>query len=281
MRDDFGLPNTEYWNQLCGSRAARKLGIVAEDPAGVGTFDSWFFDFYPYLRDDRFIPWSSLTGRTVLEIGLGYGSVSRRLSTSGAYVTGVDISPGPLYFARATSQAVGAVRASALRLPFADCSVDFIVSIGCLHHTGNLDQSIHECLRVLQPGGSLTMMVYNRYSYKKWIVSPRATLSAWISERRGTSSEGGNQARPRVSRFWDRNLDGEAPPFTEFVSKRHLLNQFAAASRVEVTTINVDNLTDLLPARLQRLRFDLVRTRLLDTWLSQKMGLDLYVKVVK
>jgi len=43
MSDNLSALNSEYWSQLCGSRASNKLGITAGDPAGIGKFDDWFF----------------------------------------------------------------------------------------------------------------------------------------------------------------------------------------------------------------------------------------------
>ena len=40
-----------------------------------------------------------------------------------------------------------------LECPLPDGSVDCVVSIGCFHHTGNLQRCIDETWRVLRPGG--------------------------------------------------------------------------------------------------------------------------------
>lgn len=281
MNEDVSLANSEYWNELCGSRAARKLGITAGDPQGVQTFDAWFFDFYPYIAGERFIPWGSLQESRVLEIGLGYGTVSRRLSGVSKHVISTDIAPNAVKFIRATAPEVSALTSSALQLPFADAVFNYVISLGCLHHTGDMEAAIRECMRVLRPGGRMVLMVYNRYSYKRWVVSPLDTWRSWRRERSGVPAAGGISAPQRVSWFWDRSPSDSAPPHTEFATRAQLLRVFDDVSHLEISTINIDNLTDLLPQRLQSVRLDQLRIRLLNSWLSRRLGLDLYVTVVR
>ena len=270
MQNDLQQKNSEYWSALCGSRAAKKIGLEAGDPGGVDKFDTWFFNFYPYLLGDQFIPWSSLRDNKVIEIGLGYGSVSRRLSTTNGQVVSVDVAPGAVNFARDTAKNCSPVRASALELPFPTDTFDLLVSLGCLHHTGNLANSLRECLRVVKPGGSLIVMVYNKFSYKRWIVSPLDTLKALLTERRGTFNNSGKSAPRRVSWFWDRSPTGSAPPHTEFASPAQIRHLLTDTTSVEITRINVDTVF-----------VDQFRNSLLNSWLSRRLGLDLYITVTK
>jgi len=168
-----------------------------------------------------------------------------------------------------------------LQLPFADGVFDYVITLGCLHHTGDMEAAIRECLRVLRPGGRMVLMVYNRYSYKRWIVSPLDTWKSWHRERGGDAIARKAPAPRRVSWFWDRSPSGSAPPHTEFATRRQLLQVFDDVEHTEISTINVDNLTDLLPQRLQSVRLDRLRIRLSNGWLSRRLGLDLYVTVVK
>jgi len=281
MIEEVSLANSKYWNELCGSRVARKLGITPGDPRGVRTFDTWFFDFYPYLDAERFIPWGSLHGSRALEIGLGYGTISRRLGDVSKHVVSLDIAPNAVTFVRDSAPKVSPLVGSALRLPFSNGVFDYVVTMGCLHHTGDMEAAIRECLRVLRPGGRMVLMVYNRYSYKRWIVSPLDTWKSWRRERGGDAVAQKRSAPRRVSWFWDRSPSGSAPPHTEFATRDQLLRAFGDVAHIEISTINVDNVTDLLPQRLQSTRLDAIRLRLLNTWLSRRLGLDLYVTVVK
>src|SRR5262249_1904877 len=75
-----------------------------------------------------------------------------------------------------------AVQGSALDMPFPDGSFDLVVSIGCFHHTGNLQRSLDETFRVLAPGGSAFVMVYNKFSIRQWLQWPGETLLAAVEE---------------------------------------------------------------------------------------------------
>ena len=112
-------------------------------------------------------------GSVVLDVGTGPGRVPRLIAA--AYPTveveGVDLSPEMI--ARATSTAnttstsnlrfqVGDVAA----LPFADNSVDLVVSTLSLHHWDDPAAGLNEIVRVLAPGG------------QAWIYDFRTALTA-------------------------------------------------------------------------------------------------------
>lgn len=277
MKQSLGQLNDTYWTYLCGSRAAKKLGIAPADPAGVFRFDGWFFDFYPYLNDSSYIPWDSVHGMDVLEIGLGYGSMSRRLAASSKSFIGCDISFGPVSFLHKTIQRGCAIQGSATSLPLRDQSFDLVVSIGCLHHTGALDESIDECMRVLRPRGTLIVMVYFAYSYKQWILAPFTTLKRMFAEQRNVFPMTNSRTKKRLAFFSDRDMVRKAPPHTEFVSRRQIEQVLSGAQSVRAEVTNIDNVGDLLPLSLQSTKIDRLRIALLRLSLLKKCGLDLYV----
>src|ERR1700733_13505498 len=88
--------NRKFWDQMCGTVAAKGLGLVDNDAVTLKKYDHWFFGFYPYL--EQFIPFRDLAGKDVLEIGLGYGSVSQRIAAAGGNLTGLDIARGPVHW---------------------------------------------------------------------------------------------------------------------------------------------------------------------------------------
>jgi ubiquinone/menaquinone biosynthesis C-methylase UbiE len=278
---EINSPNSEYWNELCGTRAASKLGIVPGRVSDAVIFDEWFFDYYPYLNNNTFIEWSSLSGLNVLEVGLGYGSVGRKLiANSGEYI-GVDISPGPVEFLRASASPLGnfkTLSASVLNLPFGDDEFDFVVSIGCIHHTGDLDAALGEIQRVLKPNGKFVLMAYYAYSYKRWITHPIATFRRLIAEARNHK----NFQTPNVGGWWyDRHLDGTAPPHTEFISKRQMMQKLSWAKDLDFWICNIDNLQDLMPVSKQKVSRDQLRIRLIKLGFGRRLGLDLYITGVK
>jgi SAM-dependent methyltransferase len=86
--------NAAFWDEACGSEFANIIGATGRDRGSIATFDRAFFANYPYL--DRYVRFDELRGRDVLEVGLGYGSVSHRLAERGANFTGLDIARGPV-----------------------------------------------------------------------------------------------------------------------------------------------------------------------------------------
>lgn len=112
-------------------------------------------------------------GSLVLDVGTGPGRVPRLIAAADptVEVEGVDLSPEMI--ARATSTA-NRTRTSNLRfrvgdvaaLPFADNSVDLVVSTLSLHHWDDPAASLNEIVRVLAPGG------------QAWIYDFRTALTA-------------------------------------------------------------------------------------------------------
>src|SRR5579862_4718273 len=121
--------NIAYWDELCGSRLARSLGISDASAESLDKFDHWYFDFYPYLLEE--IPVAEFAGRDVLEIGLGYGSLSQKIAQGGARYFGLDIAPGPVEMVRHRLHQTGlsgdVKQGSILDPPFPDDSFDRIV----------------------------------------------------------------------------------------------------------------------------------------------------------
>jgi SAM-dependent methyltransferase len=257
--------NSAFWNELCGTSLARSLGIADFSPASLERFDGYYFGLYPYLS--RYIGFRDLAGKDVLEIGLGYGTVAQRLAKEGARYTGLDISRGPVELAnlrlRMNRLPGRAIEGSILRAPFKDESFDAVVTIGCLHHTGNLALGINEVFRLLRPGGRALVMVYNALSYRRWLSWPRKTWQHWVGGRPTLASDEERAA-------YDAGEGGAAPEtvFTSISELRQLCGRFRAC---EIRKENA--------AREQLFRF-VPRPLLLPT-LGRLLGLDLYAQLTK
>ena len=61
------------------------------------------------------------------------------------------------------------VQGSVLELPFEAARFDYVFTIGCLHHTGDLPRAVREVERVLRPGGTAVVMLYNLHSYRRLV----------------------------------------------------------------------------------------------------------------
>jgi SAM-dependent methyltransferase len=265
--------NAAFWNEMCGTTAARQLGVTGPDTQSIARFDAWFFETYPYL--DRHIGFAELAGKDVLEVGLGYGSVSQRLAEAGARFTGLDIAAGPVNWVNHRLAQAGlpgrAVQGSILAPPFEAGSFDAVVAIGCYHHTGDLAGAIAETARLLRPGGRATVMVYNALSYKRWLTAPGDTFGYWRAAQAGEVAP--LPLRETGSRYsYDHDTSGQSAPETVLVSATHLARLLATHFR----TVSVER-ENAAAGRLQRL---LPRSVLVPT-LGRFMGLDLYARAVK
>lgn len=101
----------------------------------------------------------AVSGRalTVLDIGCGSGAMSRYLAQPGRVIIGLDVSGSELQ--EAAQRGPGPwVRADARQLPFADGSVDAVVSSLGLAVIHPLEAWLGEVQRVLKPGGLLAAL---------------------------------------------------------------------------------------------------------------------------
>lgn len=261
--------NIAFWDELCGTRSARDLGVVDNSPASLEKFDRWYLEFYPYLR--RHVPVHDIDGRKVLEVGLGYGTVATLLMAAGAEYHGLDIAAGPVEMARYRADLLNKTadirQGSILDCPFENESFDDVVAIGCLHHTGDLQKAIDSVHRLLKPGGRATIMVYHNHSYRQWCIKPFATLKDMIAP--AAEKDADIDAGARAA--YDRNQKGEAAPETDFVSPRRLRNLCRKFSRIDITPENIG--ADLLFKRVSRP----TALKYFGPWL----GLDLYCRLQK
>lgn len=239
-QDEIDARNAAFWDELCGSQLARELGITDNSPASLKKFDDWYFDFYPYLYDH--IPFAELKGKRVLEVGLGYGTVSQKIAESGAHYHGLDIAAGPVAMAAHRCEFVGAKDAvvqqgSILEPPFDDRSFDWVVAIGCLHHTGDLQGAIDQVYRLLKRGGDSMIMVYSAASYRQWMSAPVTTIKRLLADPNRYIER--KTSRENMRGAYDTSLEGEAAPQTEFVSKAELAHMCRDFGTCQITVENI------------------------------------------
>ena len=186
-----------------------------------------------------------VSGKKLLEIGLGQGSESEQLIRRGAVWSGLDV----------TSEAVERVRArlALFDLPFTDLQVgsataipasadqfDVVFSHGVLHHVPDIVTAQREIHRVLRPTGRLVVMLYARHSLN-YQVSIRllrraALLATWPVRNRIRSpmlrSHIANaQQEPlfnylRMKRFIHASTDGPLNPYAKVYDRKTVERDF-------------------------------------------------------
>ena len=210
-----------FWEEICGTVAFRRLGLKKITSDSLAIFDDWYFDHYPYLK--KHLPKNKLKDKSVLEIGLGFGSVGEYLALNSKEYTGVDLAQKPLKLMEERInfkqlKKAKVKNASAIDLPFPQDTFDFVVSLGCIHHTPSIHNSINEIHRVLKPGCEALIMIYAKHSITQllmplfYVVDVLKNGFSW------------NKMRSFRRFAYDSNLEGTGAPVTVFTSKRELEN---------------------------------------------------------
>lgn len=111
--------------------------------------------------------------KDVLEIGCGIGTDGLQFAKSGANYTGIDLSPQAVKTTKERFSLFGVKGkievANAEELPFEEESFDHVYSFGVIHHSPHTERIIEEIYRVLRPGGTICIMVYNKSSINYYI----------------------------------------------------------------------------------------------------------------
>jgi len=157
-----------YWTEH--TVAAKRFASARESER----FLEWRFEQYPLFREFTSL-WGEHDGDVLLDYGCGPGNdlTGYALYTAAERIVGFDVSPRALELARdrLALHRIDPGRVvlvegsdSTVGIPLADESVDFLQSLGVLHHTSEPEAIIAELFRVLRPGGRGVVMVYNRES---------------------------------------------------------------------------------------------------------------------
>jgi ubiquinone/menaquinone biosynthesis C-methylase UbiE len=156
----------DYWNHRIHDLE------MTDQPVGTKAFfddlDEYRFDKLHYLP--RLVDFSSFKEQRLLEVGCGIGTDLVRFAKGGARVTGVDLAQTAIDLA-GKNFALNGVTPEELRvadgeeLPYPDASFDVVYAHGVIQYTADPAKLIHECHRVLKPGGTAIFMVYNRVSW--------------------------------------------------------------------------------------------------------------------
>ena len=274
MGREINRANAEFWNELCGSNLARHLGITDHSEDSLRRFDEAYLDFYPYLLD--YIKLENMAGKRVLEIGLGYGTLGQQMVEAGADYTGMDIAIMPVkmmqHRLRMNRIPGTVIRGSVIDCPFKNDCFDFVISIGCFHHTGDVKSCIDVTYNMLKPGGKAIIMVYNQFSYRQWYQWPHETCLAFLRDI-GLLRKINSRSTVEQRKAYDASETGEAAPETVFSTIQQLRTMLKKYSQVK---FHKENCGDLV----LRNRHVISRNKLLSN-LGKILGLDIYFEAIK
>jgi 2-polyprenyl-3-methyl-5-hydroxy-6-metoxy-1,4-benzoquinol methylase len=246
------------------------------------------------LDEERF---DRFRGKRVLEVGCGVGTDGAQFARSGADYTGINVDSGSAALARERFGLEGLrgniLQMNAESMTFADRSFDHVYSFGVIHHSPNTQAIIHEMFRVLRPGGTITVMVYNKSSINYWfeIMFMRKIFRLALLPRGSPSFLGrllgldeGKLRRHREiflnesmthERWVSINTDGPDCPLAKVYTAREASEMFSTAGFREITTYARYFQTDHYGYSGRILPLTLVR------FLGRVAGWHRYIKAVK
>src|SRR5690349_19445191 len=197
--DNTGMDNTafqdtsisrvnEYWN-------ARPCNI-RHSPKPVGTRE--YFDevearkYFVEFHIPKFADFPQWRGKKVLEIGCGIGTDTINFARAGAQVTAVDLTEKSLEVARQRAKVFGVedrvqfYQADAEKLSDSVPvrKYDLVYSFGVIHHTPHPENVLEQIRKYTQPGSTVKIMVYYRWSWKVlWILFAYGKGQFWKLDR--------------------------------------------------------------------------------------------------
>jgi len=118
-------------------------------------------------------------GTRVVDVGCGAGRVARLVARhTSAEALSLDLSRASLRYAR--SRGAGRLLAADnMHLPLANGCADLVISNGVIHHTPDARASFDELARIVKPGGTLVVSVYDRDGWYYWTwVGPGRVIRA-------------------------------------------------------------------------------------------------------
>jgi SAM-dependent methyltransferase len=158
----------DYYEGSDRELAQRYLGSIAEVGSRAYCEAALAHRYALYPEIPEIAAFDQFGGKRVLEVGVGQGADHFMFRNAGAITSGVDLT---MKHCRMTAQFLAAYglesdirRADARALPFPAGIFDHVYSCGVLMLIDDIDAAIAEVHRVLRPGGTVTVMVYNRAS---------------------------------------------------------------------------------------------------------------------
>ena len=186
-----------------------------------------------------------VSGKRVLEIGLGQGAESEGLIRRGARWTGLDLTAESVrrVAVRLTLNELPyeeILQGTAVKIPAEDDSFDLVFSHGVLHHIPDIHSAQTEIHRVLRPGGRLVAMLYARrslnYLVSIAVVRRAALLAAWplrtrvrggyLRDHLDNAEREGIWPYLSLSRFVHASTDGPSSPFARVYDLKDVQRDF-------------------------------------------------------
>jgi len=174
----------EYWNNRPCNIFHSKKEFLSKEYFDEVEQRKYFVE--PHLPE--FADFSSVKGKTILEIGCGMGTTTISFAKAGAKkITAVDLSEKSIEIAKKRAEIFGFENIEFYHANAEELSkvvplekYDLIFSFGVIHHTEHPEKIIKALRPYLSEAGKLKIMVYYRYSWKVfWIFLKHSGGKFW------------------------------------------------------------------------------------------------------
>ena len=119
-----------------------------------GNFYSWALELLSVEKRKR-----------LLDVGCGAGFLLRVAEEKGLSACGIDLSERAVKMAKQITTNSEILVGNAEKLPWKDCSFDFVTCLGTLEHLPHPDRGVKEIVRVLKKGARTNIIVPNLFSF--------------------------------------------------------------------------------------------------------------------
>ncbi len=209
----------DYWEQAsCGTDRTERPKHSLEYFEEIEKFR---YDHEPYIHS--FAQFTRWRGKDVLEVGVGAGTDFLQWARAGANAHGVDLTLEAVENVQQRLSVYGLaakslVNCNAEQIPHKSNSFDLVYSWGVIHHAENMEKVFDEIYRVVKPGGTIKIMVYNIRSMHSWYMyvqygllagkpfSSRAKAIYEHQESYATKAYSEKQIKQLLSRYAHSNL---------------------------------------------------------------------------
>lgn len=120
----------------------------------------------------RLLRWAGVPrrpGLRILDAGCGAAPALRYLTMLGYNTVGSDLMRYPLQQAQTVApDAAVACNDLADGMAFADATFDVVLAADVIEHLHDRDAFLHECWRVLRPGGTIIVSSVNNWDLRRW-----------------------------------------------------------------------------------------------------------------
>jgi SAM-dependent methyltransferase len=153
----------DFWDRAaCGE----DLYLTSETVEGYASQAKRRYQLEPYILP--FADFGRWSGQKVLEVGMGLGADHQKFAEAGAELWGIDLTEQAVQHTARRLELLGLqstlTTGDAENLDFPNDAFDMVYSWGVIHHSPDTARAAREILRVLRPGGSFRVMIYNKFS---------------------------------------------------------------------------------------------------------------------